>query len=146
MVALARSAPVGRPALVLRTERVRLEAPVQALQKSWTSTLASNPVTAGIKLWPVQLGVPKPVPVVVPAVFCWSTVGAFKSVKSPGLVFRSTLVETPVRKSLCVVSVKQALAAAVASEKSCVVVPPSVTTIDEADAGKDPGKIAVIDG
>src|SRR6185436_6504951 len=66
---LARSAPVGRPAAVLRTESVRLGgvAP-QPLQKSWKSALASWPVTPAMKVWPVQLGVPKPVPVVVPAV------------------------------------------------------------------------------
>ena len=36
----------------------------------------------------------------------------FISVTSPGLVLRSTLVETPGRKSACVVSVKQALVGA----------------------------------
>src|SRR5262245_54376090 len=69
-----RSAPVGRPALVARIESVRLGgvAP-HPLQKSWTSTLVTRPVRPETNVWPVQLGVPKPVPVVVPAEFDWST-------------------------------------------------------------------------
>src|SRR5258708_309251 len=71
MVAEARSAPVGRPALVARTESVRFGGvPPQPIQKSGTSTFTRVPVTAGMNVWPVQLGVPNPVPVVVPAVFC----------------------------------------------------------------------------
>src|SRR5205809_275485 len=97
MVAVVRSAPVGRPALVLRIETVMLGVvPVQPLQKSWTSAFTSVPVTPGIKVCPPQLGVPKPVPVVVPAVFDWSTVGAFDRVTSPELVVRSRLIDTPV--------------------------------------------------
>src|ERR1051326_1708401 len=70
MLTLARSAPVGRPALVARTERVRFGgvAP-QPLQNSWMSALTSRPVMPAMNVCPVQLGVPKPVPVVVPAVF-----------------------------------------------------------------------------
>src|SRR5947199_10769655 len=73
MVALTRSAPVGRPPLVARIDSVRLGgvAP-HPLQKSWTSTLVTRPVTPETNVWPVQAGVPKPVPVLVPAVFCWS--------------------------------------------------------------------------
>ncbi len=148
IVAVERSAPVGRPALVLRTDNVRLGgvAP-QPLQKSWTSPLASVPVTAGMKVWPHQLGVPKPVPVLVPAVFDWSTAGALLSVTSPGLVFRSTVaLGTPVWKSVCVVSVMQALGGAAVKEKFCVVVPASVTAIELAEALPKPGLLAFIDG
>ena len=136
IVVLARSAPVGRPALVFRTDSVRFGgvAP-QPLQKSWTSALARVPLTAGIKLWPVQLGVPKPVPVVVPAVFAWSTAGAFERVTSPGLVLISRLlVKTPSWNSALVVSVGHALATAAVRAKFCVVVPPSVTAIVGAEA------------
>ncbi len=60
---------------------------------------------------------------------------------------RSTLLlGTPVRKSACVVSVRHAFAGAAVSEKFCVVVLPSVTTIPEALPGTYPGKLAVIDG
>ena len=99
-VVLVRSAPVGRPAAVARTESVRFGgvAP-QPLQKSWISALTRSPVTPAMKVWPVQLGVPKPVPVVVPAVFCWSTVMGFNRITSPGLVFGSAFVGTPVWKS-----------------------------------------------
>ena len=51
---------------------------------------------------------------------------------------------TPVWKSACVVSVRQALVGAAVSEKFCVVVPPSVTTIDEAEAEENPGLLAII--
>ena len=61
--------------------------------------------------------------------------GAFNSVTSPGLEMTSTFVRTPVSKSACVVSVRQALGGAAVSEKFWVVVAPSFTTIDEADAG-----------
>ncbi len=54
---------------------------------------------------------------------------AFSSMTSPGLAVRSTFVGTPVWKSAWVVSVGQALAGAVPSEKSFVVVAPSVTTM-----------------
>ena len=67
-------------------------------------------------------------------------------VDAPGLVVTSTVVRTPVRKSDCVVSVRQALGGAAASEKFCVVVPPSVTTMPEAEPGTNPGLLAVIDG
>jgi hypothetical protein len=42
----------------------------------------------------------------------------------------------PVRKSACVVSVRHAFVGAVSREKFCVVVPPSVTTMFEADDGE----------
>src|SRR5436305_10204419 len=114
MVAVARSAPVGRPALVFRIESVRLGVvPVHPEQKSWTSSRTSLPVTAGVKVCPPQLVVAKPVPVVVPAVFDWSMKGAFVSVTSPGLVLRSRFDDTPVWKSAWVESLGQALAGAV---------------------------------
>ena len=72
--------------------------------------------------------------------------GAFDSVTSPGLVFKSRLVETPVRKSAWDVSVRHAESGASVSEKFCVVVLPSVTTIDDAEAETNPGKLAVIEG
>src|SRR4051812_23472361 len=140
MVAVARSAPVGRPPLVARMETARSGgvAP-QPRQKSGTSALTSFPLIAGIKVCPVQAGVPKPVPVVVPAVLDWSSCGAFSSLTSPGLLVRSQLVATPVWKSACVVSVKQPLAAAVLSAKFCVAVLPSATVIGPADAELYPG-------
>src|SRR4051812_29388307 len=58
----------------------------------------------------------------------------------------SRLVATPAWKSAWVVSVRQALGGAAVNEKFCVVVPPSVTTMDEAEAGPNPGLPAVIDG
>src|SRR5437016_2173105 len=96
MVALARSAPVGSPPLVLRMDTVRLGVvPVQLEQKSWTSTVVSRPVAAGIKVCPSQLVVLTDVPVVVPAVFDWSILGVFWRMTSPGLVVRSTLLVMP---------------------------------------------------
>src|SRR6185369_2072883 len=61
----------------------------------------------------------------------WSTFsnGGIVNFTSPGLALGSTLVETPARKSDCVVSVRHPAAGAAASEKSCDVVPPSVTTL-----------------
>src|SRR5436305_6019072 len=144
MVAVARSAPVGRPPLVLRIESVRFGVvPVHPEQKSWTSTFTSWPVTAGIKVCPPQLAVPKLVPVVVPAVFDWSRFGAFTRRTSPGLVVRSTLVATPVWKSAWVVSTGQALVGAVPSEKFCVVVLPSVMTMLVTVLELYPGALAV---
>ena len=61
-------------------------------------------------------------------------------------VLRSSLVATPARKSACVVSDRQALGGAAAREKFCVVVPPSVTTMPEAERETNPGLLAVIDG
>src|ERR1043165_9550608 len=121
----ARSAPVGRPALVGRTESVRFGgvAP-QPLQKSWTSVLTSCPVMPAMKVWPVQAGGPKPAPVVVPAVFCWSSSGAFASMTPPGLVVRSSAADgtPPARKSVCVVSVRQALVGAAGEDEVWAVV------------------------
>jgi hypothetical protein len=83
-----------------------------------------------MKVCPPQEVVPKLVPVVVPAVFDWSMLGAFDKVTSPGLAARSQFVTgLAVWKSACVVSVKQPLAADAVSAKSFVVVPPSVTTL-----------------
>jgi hypothetical protein len=58
----------------------------------------------------------------------WSGVTGLASTALPGLVTRSTFVGTPVCRSACVVSTRQADVAALPSEKSRVVVPPSVTT------------------
>src|SRR4051794_20030815 len=144
MVAVARSAPVGRPPLVLRIESVRFGVvPVHPEQKSWTSSFTRLPVTAGIKVCPPQLVVEKLVPVVVPAVFDWSRVGAFDRVALPGLAARSRFVGVPAWKSSCVVSVGHALAGALASEKFCVVVLPSVTGMLAAVLELYPGSLAV---
>ena len=59
---------------------------------------------------------------------------------------RSTLLETPVRKSACVVSVKHAEVGAIVSAKSWVVVPPSVTTMGVAAALSYPAALAMIEG
>ena len=53
---------------------------------------------------------------------------------------------TPVWKSPCVVSVMQELGGAAVSEKFCVVVLPSVTAIEDAEALPKAGLVAVIDG
>jgi len=65
---------------------------------------------------------------------------------SPGLVVRSTLVGTPRWNSACVVSVRHAATAAVPREKSCVVVPPSVSTMFVAVLEVYPGALAVMVG
>ncbi len=56
--------------------------------------------------------------------------GAFNNVTSPGLLVRSQLVIAPAWKSACVVSTKHPLVDARLREKFCVVVPPSVTTVE----------------
>src|SRR5947199_2870550 len=147
MVALTRSAPVGRPPLVARIDSVRLGgvAP-HPLQKSWTSALVTGPVTPETNVWPVQAGVPKPVPVAVPAEFDWSTTVTSLSTTFPGLATRSVLDGTPVWKSAWVVSARHALVGAVVSEKSCVVVLPSVTTTLAAVLELYPGALAVMLG
>src|SRR5450631_1284283 len=96
-----------------------------------------------MKVIPVQLGVPKPVPVVVPAVFCWSIGLGLARITSPGLVVRSVFDCTPVWKSSCVVSTKQPFAGAALSEKFCVVVLPSVMTMFVAVLELYPGALAV---
>src|SRR5262249_36851603 len=122
-----------RPALVARIEAVMfgvvpVQPPATPPQNSWTSTFASEPLTAGIKVWPFQPVAVKPVPVLVPSVYDWSRVGTFNSVTLLGLPVRSVLFGTPSWKSLVVVSVMQPLVGAVASEKFFVVVVASLTT------------------
>ncbi len=51
IVAVARSAPVGRPAEVARSESVRFGGvPPQPLQKSWTSAFTRRPLTPAMKV------------------------------------------------------------------------------------------------
>ena len=99
-----------------------------------------------MKVCPPQLAVPKLVPVVVPAVFDWSIVGAFDRVTSPALVVRSTPVPTPRWKSVNVVSTEQALRSAVASAKFWVVVAASVMTRFDAEVGLYPAALAASPG
>ena len=87
-----------------------------------------------------------PVPVVVPAVLEASWVGGLSNTTSPGLTVRFTLVGTPAWKSACVVSVRQALVGAALSEKFCVVVAPSFTTMFAAVLELYPGALAVMLG
>ena len=72
--------------------------------------------------------------------------GAFTSVMSPGLLVRSHLVGIPAWKSDWVVSVRQPLAGAGVSEKSCVVVKPSLITILVRVTELNPGKLTVMPG
>ena len=66
IVPVARSAPVGKPAAVARTDRVRLGVvPVQPLQKRPMSALNNNPLTEGVKLWPPQVVAVMPTPLLV---------------------------------------------------------------------------------
>jgi hypothetical protein len=88
----------------------------------------------------------KPKPLVVVLVFCWSMLGAFSRMTSPGLVIRSTFVATPIWKSFCVVSVRQPLVAAAVSEKFRVVVVLSITTMLEAVLELKPASLAVMLG
>jgi hypothetical protein len=53
----------------------------------------------------------------------------------PGLAFKSVFVGTPLWKSDCVVSVRQALTGAMVSAKFFIVVPLSVTTTGDCVAG-----------
>ena len=117
--------------------------PVQPLQKRLMSTLVNRPVVAGVKVCPPQVVVVMPTPLLPSVVFCWSMRSGLRSSTSPGLTARSTFVATPVWKSACVVSVRHALVGAEPSEKSCVVVLPSVTTMGEAVLELYPGALAV---
>ena len=147
IVADAKSAPVGKLALVARTETVTVgAAPEHTEQKRFTSACTNCPVTAGIKVWPDQAVVEMPLPLVPRVVFCWSRFGVFTSVTLPALVVKSTFVGMPVWKSSVVVSVRQALAGAVASEKFCIVVLPSVTTMLLAVLEIYPAALAVMVG
>src|SRR5579859_3993666 len=124
------SAPVGRPALVARTESVRFGVvPVHPLQKRLISARVSRPVTEGVNVWPPHVVIVIPTPLVPRVVFCWSILGALVRITSPGLLVRSQLVKTPARKSACEVSVMQPLVGASINEKFCVVVRPSLITI-----------------
>src|SRR5712671_1331090 len=132
MVATARSAPVGTAGLplVALIETVMFGiVPVQALQKRSTSALVNWPLTSGVKVWPAQLVLLKPKPLLVTERFCWSMDAEFNSVTAPGLPVRSQLVAIPVWKSAWVVSVKQLLVGAALSEKSRVVASKSVTAM-----------------
>lgn len=143
----ARSAPVGRLPVALLIATTRFGGvPLQPEQNRSTPTLIALPVTLGVKVWPNHAVLLKAAPLVVRVVFCWSTGDGLDSVTSPGLVFRSKLVATPVKKSDCVVSVRQAESGASVNEKFCVVVLPSVTTIDDAEADTNPALLASIDG
>src|SRR5581483_11585529 len=146
MVAVARSAPVGRPPLVARTLSVKFGVvPVQPEQKRLMSTFVSKPVTDGVNVCPAHVVVVMPTPLLPRVVFCWSRLG-FASTTSPGLALRSTLLGTPAWKSVCDVSVRQAPLGAVDSAKFWVVALPSVTAILVAEAGLQPGKVAVMLG
>ena len=70
--------------------------PVQALQKRFRSTLVKLPVAADVNVCPAQLVLVKPKPLLVVDAFCWSTFAGARRVTSPGLVVRSTFVNTPV--------------------------------------------------
>src|SRR3954462_13811620 len=71
MVAVARSAPVGRPPLVARMETARFGVvPVQPLQNRSRSTLVRLPLTPAVNVWPAQLVAFMPKPLLVTTVFC----------------------------------------------------------------------------
>src|SRR5947209_15256142 len=103
--------------------------PVQVKQNRSTSTFVAWPVMLGVNVWPNQDTLLKAAPLVDTFVFCWSMAGKSNRMTLPGLAVRLVLVGMPAWKSACVVSVRHALAAAVPSEKFCVVVPPSAMTM-----------------
>ena len=71
IVAEARSAPVGRPPLVARSERVRLGVvPVQPLQNRLMSVRVSWPVTAGVNVCPPHVVIVIPTPLLLRVLFC----------------------------------------------------------------------------
>src|SRR5689334_6963060 len=103
MVAVARSAPVGRLPEALRIETVMfgIVTDEQLRLNRLRSTRVSCPVTAGVKVYASHVVFLNPAPCVPSVLFCWSIVSAFNSVRSPGVVLGSTLDNRPVWKSLC---------------------------------------------
>src|SRR3712207_1018680 len=142
----ARSAPVGRLLAAFLMEMTTLGGvPVQDEQKRSSETFVACPVTVGVKVWPNHDVLLKP-NACVSVVLCASRPSDVASVTLPALVVGSVLVGTPAWKSAVVVSVRQPLVAALASEKSFVVVPPSGTAMVVAVAVVRPGKLAAIPG
>src|SRR6266567_1184643 len=71
IVAVARSAPVGKSPLVALTDTVIFGVvPVHPLQNRSTSALVSWPVTPAVKVWPNQLVEVNPKPLLVTERFC----------------------------------------------------------------------------
>ena len=148
IVAVARSAPVGNLPAALRIDTVRfgiVTAPQFKLKKL-ISARTTGPVIADVNVCASHVAVLKPAPWLPRVVFCWSMTGGLASLTSPGLTMTFTFVGTPVWKSACVVSVGHPLAGGAESERFCVVVPPSVTTIFDAEPVTNPGKLAVMVG
>ncbi len=146
-MALARSAPLGKPAEVARRDSVRLGVvPVQPEQNRLISARTSWLLSVGVNVWPPQVVVVITTPLVPSEVFCWSSAALLSRVTLPGVVVRSRLTKTPAWKSDCVVSTRQALAGAADKEKFWIVVALSLTTMFVAAAVTKPALLAEIAG
>jgi len=88
------------------------------------------------------IATPKPPNVVL----FWSSAGALDKTTLPGLAVTSVLVAAPIWKSLCEVSTKQPLVAAVASAKFWLVTLLSVTITGPAEPELKPALLAVMFG
>ena len=145
IVAVARSAPVGRLPEALRNDTVMfgIVTAEQLRLKRFSSTRATGPVTAAVKVCPNHVVVLKLAPWVPSVRFFWSRTSGCARTALPGLTVRSTLLGTPVWSSACELSTRQALVGALAREKFCVVVLPSVTTRLVTEAETNPGALAV---
>ena len=132
--------------MVLRIESVTFGLlAVQPEQKSSTSTRLIGPVTVGVNVWPAQLALVMPKPVGLTVVFLASVLSGAASTTLPGVETRSQLEGLPPWNVDCELSVKQPLCGAELSVKFCVAVPPSGTTIGDADAGSNPSFAAITD-
>src|SRR4051812_27770700 len=99
IVPVARSGPVGRPALVARSDTVMLGVvPVHALQNRLASTWVTGPESVGMKVWPDQLVAAKLVPVDWTAGSNSAPTATFvASWIAPGLAVRSHPLESPLK-------------------------------------------------
>jgi hypothetical protein len=140
----ARSAPVGSPPDVARSESVRSGVvPLQPEQNRLTSTCVSGPLTDGVKVWPPQLVVVIPTPL-VPSVSVLWLIGVWSINRTfPGLAVRSQSDGTPRWKASCVLSVKQPLIGEASSVKFHVALPPLGTPTLDAEAESKPALLAV---
>src|SRR3954471_12853626 len=131
----ARSAPVGTPPAVARSDIVRFGVvPTHDEQKSSTEAWVSWPVLLGVKVWPTHAVEFIPKPVLDTFRFCWLTPLSWPSRTAPGVVTRSQPVGVPAWNAFWELSVKQSGFVDVVSPRSWVVVPPLGTEMLAADA------------
>ena len=132
-VAVARSAPVGRPPEVARIDNTRFGAvPVHPEQNRFISAVFNEPVIPWVKVWPHQFVESRALPDPPSDAFDWSRTVGRERMTLFGLELTSALFKDPVWKSACNVSAKQLLSAADKSEKFWVVILPSL--IDKLEA------------